>query len=708
MSFRVFLGALGALTLSACLDFEVLLNECDAGAGLCARDAGSGGGVGGGGGVTGGGGGETDAGAMDGGETDAGTMDAGTMDAGTMDAGTMDAGTMDAGTATPECAADTAATLTPDGSTTAFCFNGFAWENPLPHGADLSAVWGPAPNDVWAGGAAGMLMHWDGTRWTSHQGEIGMQPLVASRLGWITSMVGSPGGVWLAGYDIQPHWLDDGGAWVPSVASPGSGINWRVSAMGVSPGGTLGPYAVTNSGEVFNVPGWTLVRAAPPTERPDAVRGVAVGDDGLVAFSGTFQSGTQSVHRVWNIDGGRWTFDAGEMGALWLESGALFTTATNRNAPASVRLWVLKPDGGATARVTSSDDVVYGAAHFLPALDGGLLVGSRGTVADTWGNKLTSGMDFELQSVWAFADGGSWAVGAHGALMQQDAGQWVWRQQGFSEDLFGLWVTDGGTVFFAGGGASVTERTTLAKKIVGTGTLRDLHRTSDGGWLVASEDGKLWLSAPGASIGTTVYSGASMQPLNGLIVDDDDAWAVGINTAVHRQPNGSWVRDVPADVTGSQEWWKVARVGNRWVVAGSRGYAAVYALDAGWANPSPRETTQSPNLFGVWAIDASTAWVVGGGAGIYRFHADTGVFDPQVLPPSFSGALFDVWGSAPDDVWAVGSEGYAFHYDGSGNWTPVETGTRAMLERVRSRPLPGGGREVIIVGQRGTVLRKRY
>jgi hypothetical protein len=684
---RAALGVFACLTFTACWNFEALLNQCDAGLGPCTPDAGEamGGGAGGGGGAMGGGGG----------------TDAGEMDAGTMDAGAMDAGAMDAGTATPDCDAGTAGTLqTPDGST-AFCFNGFAWENPLPHGADLSAVWGPAPDDVWAGGAAGMLMHWDGTGWTSHQGEIGPQLIPpAPRLGWITSMVRSPTGTWLAGNDLQPHWLD-GGVWLPSGASAGSGVFWRIASMGVSPSGMKGPFAVTTSGEVYLGPNWTLVRAGPTPEQPDSVRQIAVGDDGLVAFSGTFQLGGTSVHRVWTTDGGRWTLDAGEPGALWLERGQLLTASTNRNAP-STTLWVLT-DAGATQRVSYSDDVVFGAAHFLPALDGGFLVGSRGTVADTWGNQLLTGTDFELRGVWAFADGGSWAVGAHGALLQQDAGLWVWRQQGFTEDLFGLWVTDAGAVFMAGGGAYVTDRTTLATKRVGTGTLRDLQ-LSDAGWLVASEDGKLWRSVPGAGIGTVVYPGSSTQPLNGLIVDDDEAWAVGINTVVHRQPDGGWVRDVPAGVTGYQEWWKVARAGNRFVAVGSRGYAAVYTLDAGWQTP---QEPMNSNLYGVWTIDPQTLWVVGGGPGIWLFHPDTGVFDEQSLPANYSGSLFDVWGSAPDDVWAVGSEGLAFHYDGR-DWLPQETGTRALLERVRSRPLPGGGREVIIVGQRGTVLRKRY
>jgi hypothetical protein len=45
--------------------------------------------------------------------------------------------------------------------------NGWCWENPLPQGHDLNAIWGTAPDDVWAVGDAGTILHWDGSRWTS-------------------------------------------------------------------------------------------------------------------------------------------------------------------------------------------------------------------------------------------------------------------------------------------------------------------------------------------------------------------------------------------------------------------------------------------------------------------------------------------------------------------------------------------------------------
>src|SRR5262249_48297164 len=83
------------------------------------------------------------------------------------------------------------------------------WRNPSPQGDSLSSVWGSAPDDVWAVGNYGAIVHWNGSAWSS-----GRTP-TASSLG---PMWGSgPSDVWAVGSSgAIVHW--DGGAWssVPS------------------------------------------------------------------------------------------------------------------------------------------------------------------------------------------------------------------------------------------------------------------------------------------------------------------------------------------------------------------------------------------------------------------------------------------------------------------------------------------------------------
>ena len=44
---------------------------------------------------------------------------------------------------------------------------GWEWQNPLPQGNTLRAVWGSSATDVFAVGDAGTIVHYDGTTWSS-------------------------------------------------------------------------------------------------------------------------------------------------------------------------------------------------------------------------------------------------------------------------------------------------------------------------------------------------------------------------------------------------------------------------------------------------------------------------------------------------------------------------------------------------------------
>src|SRR5215831_18736214 len=43
----------------------------------------------------------------------------------------------------------------------------WCWQNPLPQGNNLSAIWGSEASDVWAVGDSGTILHWDGSAWSS-------------------------------------------------------------------------------------------------------------------------------------------------------------------------------------------------------------------------------------------------------------------------------------------------------------------------------------------------------------------------------------------------------------------------------------------------------------------------------------------------------------------------------------------------------------
>lgn len=142
---------------AACLDFDARVDAgCDLGAPWDECDAGTGGGA-----------------------PDAGNPDAG-ADAGTDDAGT-DAGTDAGPDAGPDAGTDAG---TGDAGVDVACrgAGGWCWEHPLPFGAgSLIAIAGTGDSDLWVGGTGPTLLHFDGVFWTDALARRPVTPLVGSR-----------------------------------------------------------------------------------------------------------------------------------------------------------------------------------------------------------------------------------------------------------------------------------------------------------------------------------------------------------------------------------------------------------------------------------------------------------------------------------------------------------------------------------------------
>jgi len=75
-------------------------------------------------------------------------------------------------------------------------------------------------------------------------------------------------------------------------------------------------------------------------------------------------------------------------------------------------------------------------------------------------------------------------------------------------------------------------------------------------------------------------------------------------------------------------------------------------------------------LFAIWATSADDIFAVGMSGAI--FHCDGSKL--VSMPSNTSTNLLDIWGSSPRDVFAVGDEGTIVHYNGS-SWTEMNSGT---------------------------------
>ncbi|MEM7603735.1 MAG: vanadium-dependent haloperoxidase [Myxococcota bacterium] len=126
------------------------------------------------------------------------------------------------------------------------------------------------------------------------------------------------------------------------------------------------------------------------------------------------------------------------------------------------------------------------------------------------------------------------------------------------------------------------------------------------------------------------------------------------------------------------------------------------------------ETGTSGALWWVHAFAGeagTTAFFGGAGGQILRY--EDGVFERMAVPGLALDTVFGLWGTRPDDVWAVGGvgarAGFVWHYDGSA-WRDVPL--PLDVPRVQGGELPGlfkvwgaDDGSAVIVGAGGTVLR---
>ena len=192
-----------------------------------------------------------------------------------------------------------------------------------------------------------------------------------------------------------------------------------------------------------------------------------------------------------------------------------------------------------------------------------------------------------------------------------------------------------------------------------------------------------------------------------------EVWAVGGQLAMvgdagsgavlRRDADGWSPQTIPAGTPLLN--WVHGADGVTWAV-GNAG-AAMRRQDGAWTRA---DTPVTVPLWGVFAVSGSEAWAVGGdpfdamGTGVIVHFADeawTEVAVPMLDRPM--PALFKVWGTAADDLHAVGDNGVVLHWDGSA-WTQTPTSITDDLISLWGT----GPAEIVAVGGRSTGVVARW
>jgi hypothetical protein len=381
------------------------------------------------------------------------------------------------------------------GSTGPACTaDGWCWVFPLPHGNQLRAMWGSSASDVWVAGAAGTLMHWDGTRFTTTLGSTSQT--------WLGIWGASASEVWLVGKGgtIQRF---DGASWQP-VPFPTTGDLGAIWGTGT---GTI--YVVAAQDGI-----WRSDGGGPFTK--------VVDDIDLNAIDGA------APDDVWAVGPGssqHWD------GKAWTDI-ALFDPETGVFSPA-VNGVVAVGSGEAWA---SSDDIIDPLFHY----DG---------VSGQWAGTPVSLRGYDLFGIRRVGSE-IWAVGQWGAYHWTAAAGWVFDPVLTPEPtLMTVWGDGPDDVWAAGNGGAVLRRAAdgVWITVAGTTGFTDYESVSgtasDDVWAAGQQrvghfDGLTWSETRTATVGAPAgFGGVSAQAR-------DDVWAFTLSgsydTALFHSDGAAW------------------------------------------------------------------------------------------------------------------------------------------------------------------------
>jgi hypothetical protein len=496
-------------------------------------------------------------------------------------------------------------------------------------GPHLRGVWGTGPDDAWAVGVGGLILHWDGATWSeTASGTAGDLHAV-----WAASTSDA----WaVGGGGVILHW--NGAAWTTVVQvgnGPGFNAVWGAGSGDV--------WAVGDAGTAMHWDGgaWSAI-ATGTAESLTSVSGSGTADVWAAAPLGILH---------WN--GKSWSEDRGPVAfpgdAIWTGSpNEAWDVGGTRALHWDGMTWTVPTFGGGDL----FNGIYFGVWGSGPA--DVWAVGGGGVISHSTGldwTFSTSGTGVDLRAVWGSGPGDVWAVG-DGAILRWNGAVWSIVVGGpaaplTTQSLLRVWGTGPDDVWTVGSGntqfgvpSAVLHWNGTAWSVVTSAAQVPVLAS---GWSTSSSD--IWFvgAAVGGGGGVVRLNGPSGTPLalgaplSSTNLSDvwgsgpDDVWVVGGN------PNG------PLGEGGSILHWD----GSSWSVPPVSFAIAIY---------------YAPFLTTIWGSGRDDVWAAGGG---WLLHWDGATWSRVQIPGV--AMITRVWGSRPNDVWAVGFDS-VMHWNGIA-WT---------------------------------------
>ncbi|HXT18217.1 MAG TPA: hypothetical protein VN706_21480 [Gemmatimonadaceae bacterium] len=495
------------------------------------------------------------------------------------------------------------------------------------------------------------------------------------------------------------EWVEDdplrlGGA-VPTLSTgvvglaSGSGLPTLYSAMTDTSGDpALG---------IFQNGSWQFVRSH--LGRGNGFNGIAplaandvwiAANSGLYHYDGaTFTAVSQvrdsllSVAALVTPGGGRFIVAGGFGGIIWQGDGATWTKKVVATATEVINeTCVTGPNEAFATSVNSATNTIANTAT-------GSLFHFNGTA---WSGTLTSIPNFKIE-LQCPAPGIAYAIASGSGTFRWNGTGWVGSGvPGLPGRLFDWGITSPSEMYAYGDSNAISRAF-----YVGTGTSwREVGRSSFTQALGFIGGLEMWADPrSGAAYHLSAFGRLEQVTPNGyhvlsyipamrdlIVTSPTSAFAVGWNLFLARWNGSSWTVDAPpAGTPGVRILQGVWSDGpsNAWAVGGAstilRWNGTAWSVVSDVLKPI---TGITDNYNAVWGVGSSVIMV--GDTGIVACQSSGGVCSRQTGLPG-AGSLFSVWGTAANNVIAVGQKGRILHFDGT-SWSLVESPTSRTLARV--------------------------
>lgn len=556
----------------------------------------------------------------------------------------------------------------------------WCWENPLPHGHPLRAVWGTSADHLWAVGDQGTAWLWDGRAWTPQDVNGTKQDLYGV---WGTS----PSDIWTVGLGgVIFHY--DGQSW-KGAPSPANG-NALTSIWCAGPQRC---FAVGQNGTIVEYDGvqWTLVTPAPASKYLFGVWGRGSSDVYAVGDFGTV------LHR----DAQKWSPAAGINATTTLYSvhgldepdGDLWIAGLNN-------IWY-KPKGGASfgsQSVSGNQRRVFATSKGVWAAGDGPLLRWDGS---TWVPELLKLPPVVMYGIFGLpgADPTLWAVGQGGQILRRDQGQFtesapasvgpkVYLSDVWPQSATDVWAAGSyGTILHRDGNGWAPKR--QGQKEEGYSKIWSAGPSSPV-WFLGPSTGRMLKWRDGQFEPAIMVAAATLNAIGGTA--DNNIWVVGASNTVLRFDGQQWSPFMPApDAPGGTGAWNGVYASGRhvWLIGGG-GHIRHFDGSQWIAENQMGVDLMSISGYGddIWA-----------GATYRLLHRDPtqGKWSEAMALPG-NGYSLRLLG--PRQGWML-STGGVYRFDGV-TWIPEERGAGALLWGIGG--LPDG--PTWAVGDVGTILAK--